>query len=190
MPVTLIQGDASTVLDLNPSADHTLDRIHVADAMRQGIISCGPEASLAEIARIMATRRVHAVAVEDATSGRPSSFVSDRDLISASVIGHSATAKNVAISAAFCITTDRSVAEAARVMSAADVSQLIVFSASGDYPVGVLSTGDVIAAYAVAACDPQREVDAEGLEPLTRHRNSRRRIGVPHGRTAQEQALA
>ena len=130
--------------------------------MRPGIVSCGPETSLAEIARIMATRRVHAVAVRDATSSQPRSLVSDRDLIAASVVGDSASAKNVATRAAFFIASDRSVAEAARVMSTAGVSRLIVFSASGDYPVGVLSTGDVIAAYAVAASDPQRRLTPTG----------------------------
>lgn len=166
MPVTLIQGDASTVPDLNPSADHILDRIDVGDAIRPGIVSCGPETSLAEIARIMATRRVHAVAVRDATSSQPRSLVSDRDLIAASVVGDSASAKNVATRAAFFIASDRSVAEAARVMSTAGVSRLIVFSASGDYPVGVLSTGDVIAAYAVAASDPQRRLTPTGSSHL------------------------
>ena len=52
---------------LTPSLEHA----RVADAMRAGVISCPPDTSMEDVARIMASNHVHAVVVRDGdVSGR------------------------------------------------------------------------------------------------------------------------
>src|ERR1041385_8963711 len=55
----------------------------VAAAMTTGVISCEPETPLAEVAEIMAERRVHAVYVFDGDGNELWGLVSDLDLVAA-----------------------------------------------------------------------------------------------------------
>lgn len=63
-----------------------LSHIHVEDAMHQGIVSCGADATLGEVAAIMARHHVHAVAIADG-NGRPTGVVSDLDVVAAMASG-------------------------------------------------------------------------------------------------------
>ena len=42
----------------------------VADAMHPGILSCDPDATLTEVARMMSTHHVHCIVVRGAAEGR------------------------------------------------------------------------------------------------------------------------
>src|SRR5215218_4919236 len=55
----------------------------VLDAMRLGVISCSPDASLREVARVLATYRVHSVVISETDGDRPWGIVTDIDLASA-----------------------------------------------------------------------------------------------------------
>ena len=70
---------------LMPSLDHAT----VSDAMHPGILSCEPDASGMEVAKLMATHHVHCVAVVGISHERPECFVwgiiSDFDLIEAGI---------------------------------------------------------------------------------------------------------
>ena len=52
---------------LMPSLEHAT----VADAMHPGILSCEPDATLPEVAQIMATHHVHCVAVVGISHEQP-----------------------------------------------------------------------------------------------------------------------
>jgi CBS domain len=56
-----------------------LDHIRVRDAMHHGILSCDADATLGEVAGIVATHCVHAVAITDGNRARSAGVVSDLD---------------------------------------------------------------------------------------------------------------
>ena len=70
---------------LMPSLDHAT----VADAMHPGILGCEPDASLPEVAQIMATHHVHCVAVIGISHEEPEcgvwGVISDLDLVRAGI---------------------------------------------------------------------------------------------------------
>ena len=129
---------------LAPSFEHAT----VADAMRHGVAACSPDAPAVDVARLMATRHIHAVIVagvehEGATSEHLRwAIASDMDLLRASTAGLDAlTAADVARTGAITIAPSASLADAAAAMVEAGVTHLVV-SDSGR-PIGVLSTLDV-----------------------------------------------
>ena len=70
-----------------------LDHIRVHDAMHQGILRCDADATLGEVAGIMATHRVHAVSITDGPSARPAGVVSDLDVVAAIASGEELSAR-------------------------------------------------------------------------------------------------
>ena len=59
------------------------DSATVLDAMRLGVVTVAPETPLREVARVMATYRIHAVVVSEIEGDRPWGIVSDLDLVAA-----------------------------------------------------------------------------------------------------------
>ena len=55
----------------------------VADAMRPGVISCPPDSSMRDVARIMTSNHIHAVVVRGVAEGGAWGVVTDRDLLAA-----------------------------------------------------------------------------------------------------------
>jgi predicted transcriptional regulator len=125
-----------------------LDQIRVADCMHHGIVSCDGAASLVEIAATMCAHRVHAVAVPG--DGRHSGFVSDADLIAAAERAEESTAGEIAGTEWLAISTDRSLREAARMMTEHGVTHLLVRDARHGHLTGVISTTDIMCAMAAA----------------------------------------
>ena len=125
-----------------------LDHIRVSDCMHHGILSCGPDAPLGEVARTMAKNRVHAVAVTNGESSRPVAVVSDRDVVSAAASGRQPLAIAVAATEPLAIGADQPLHRAAQLMMEHEVTHLIVLDTAGGYPIGVLSTLDVATVYA------------------------------------------
>jgi CBS domain-containing protein len=118
--------------------------------MRVGIVSCPPDASLRQVAEIMASYHVHAVVVEGtaAESGaepaRPWGIVSDAELTAAAARGElQRTAGELAGSGAFFIEPSQPMKRAAEVMSEHGVSHLIVSAAPTARPAGIISTLDL-----------------------------------------------
>lgn len=136
------------------SAESTNSRGRVGAWMHAGIVSCPSDASLNEVARVMSDHRVHAVAVADIEHGRPWGtwhIATDRDVVEAIAAGLDATARDVAgTDAATVLASDR-IDDAARRMVERGVSHLVVLHETGGYPVGILSTLDVAAAYCRAS---------------------------------------
>ena len=119
--------------------------------MHAGIVSCPPDATCTELARMMSDHRVHSVAVADIGHGRPWGtwhMVSDMDLLAALAGGRDLAARELAGTDAAAISANEPVERAAQLMVDKSVSHLVVLHAEGGYPVGVLSTLDIAAAYA------------------------------------------
>ena len=129
-------------------------RASVADVMRPGILSCGADAAIVEVADTMVTHRVHAVVVagirSDATHGEELvwGLISDLDLARAaggSLDGR--VAADIARTEAVTTEPDTPLRDAARLMAEHGTSHLIVIR--GGRPIGMVSGLDVAAAIAL-----------------------------------------
>lgn len=129
---------------LMPSLEHAI----VADAMHPGILSCQPDATLTEVAQLMATNHVHCLAVIGISHEEPQcavwSIVSDLDLIQARVRGgKDSTASSMALQPVITIDTTTPLHEAAELMATHKVNHLVVTDPQRERPVGILSTLDL-----------------------------------------------
>jgi CBS domain-containing protein len=125
-------------------ASATGQRARVADAMRHGVVSCFVDASLHEAARTMALHRVHALVVTNA-DGSLAGVLSDIGLLGGLLDpgGPDNTAGEVADREPATISSDDTVADAARLMRERGTSHLLVRDARSGRPSGMLSTLDV-----------------------------------------------
>jgi len=119
------------------------EQAKVHDVMRAGVVSCPPDTSLREVARMMATHHIHCVVVSnsDASGERPWGVVSDLDLARAA--GPEAarrTAGEVASTELVTVAADDSIEHAAQLMAEHEVSHLLVVQPQTGHPLGVLST--------------------------------------------------
>jgi CBS domain-containing protein len=120
------------------------DEASVLDAMRIGIINCHPETSLRDVARIMATYRIHSVVVSEMEGGRALGVISDRDLAIAAATGkRDIMAGQLARAEPVTVAADDSLARAAQLMAEHEVSHLVVIQAHSGHPVGILSALDL-----------------------------------------------
>ena len=123
--------------------------IPVSAAMHRGVLTCGTDASLAHVAELMATHRVHCIVVTDDPGAAESlwGIVSDLDLAAAACVRDLAeqTAGATAATAVLTIAPDETLQRAAQLMTEHGTTHLVVVDA-GHRPVGILSTLDVAAA--------------------------------------------
>jgi CBS domain-containing protein len=133
------------------SSSQALDRVRIGDCMRPTILSCTPETPITDVAALMSERRVHAIVVR-AHGQRPSAIVSDIDVMAAVACqGDGFAARDIAATTALTAPSSDSLRDAAQLMAEHGVSHLIVVDQASGQPVGVLSTTDILAAYAVAS---------------------------------------
>jgi CBS domain-containing protein len=121
----------------------------VADRMNTGLISCPPRTPLRNVARLMATHRVHGIFVfdygsEDDETTELWGLVSDLD-VAAAAYGDidSRTAGDTAVAPLVTVTSDASLERAAFLMAQHGTSHLAVLDPSTRRPVGVISTLDI-----------------------------------------------
>jgi CBS domain-containing protein len=120
------------------------DEATVVDAMRVGVVSCPADASLREVARMMATYRIHSVLITDMEGHKPWGIVSDLDLATnAAADLDKLTARDVANTDVVSVGADDRLSVAARLMTEHRTSHLVVVQPHSGQPVGVLSTLDV-----------------------------------------------
>jgi signal-transduction protein with cAMP-binding, CBS, and nucleotidyltransferase domain len=121
----------------------------VRDVMHPGIVSCSQAATAAEIARIMASRRVHCVAVMGLSQDQRHDpliwgIVSDLNLLEAATDpGSSATAATLAGEPVISIRSTMSVHDAAKAMVQYGAAHVVVVDPERRTPLGILSTLDV-----------------------------------------------
>lgn len=120
----------------------------VADVMTPGIITCAPETPLEAVAELMATHRVHAVAVGGiAASHLVWGVIDSLDLVRAlrDPDTHE-RAETISRQPAVSIEPAAALADAAALMDEHRVAHLVVVD--GERPIGVVSTLDVAGAAA------------------------------------------
>jgi CBS domain-containing protein len=133
-----------------PRRGPMIDHVRVGDCMHAGIFSCQPDTPMAEVARMMAHHRVHAIAVADLDHGRPFGLwgiVTDMDVMTALANGHSRPAGELAATEGIKISAGEPLDHAARQMGEHGVAHLVVVDPASSCPVGIISTLDIAAAY-------------------------------------------
>jgi CBS domain-containing protein len=135
----------STVSTIHPASA----RIPVSNAMHYGVLTCTRETSLANVAQLMASRRVHCIVVADDPSSPEGlwGLVSDLDLVAAASVRDldEQTAGATAATAALTIEPTETLQRATQLMTEHSTAHLVVVDAARR-PIGVLSTLDVAAA--------------------------------------------
>ena len=126
-----------------------LSRVRVADAMHTGILTTDADTPLRVVARLMATQRVHAVAIADPDyAKRPYRFVTTRDIATAAAEDSDPTAGQVAGEDVLMVSSAASVGAAAIRLLEHGASHAVVIDPETAHAVGILSTLDIAAAYA------------------------------------------
>ncbi len=142
--------------ELDTAARGELARRRVSESMHPGVVTCMPRTSLRDVARMMATTRIHAVVVwgdEEDDSVGAWGVISDLDLVTAAGRGENLAhaALGAANTPAVTIRAGETLQRAAELMHERRVTHLIVLAEEHDRPVGVLSTLDVARAIAALA---------------------------------------
>lgn len=129
-----------------PEASSTpIDRVTVGDCMHYGIYGCDPEASLVEVAAIMSDRHTHCVVLPN---GSGQTVISDLDVISAIGRDVNLRARDIAAGEPVKVSSDASLRQAAQLMTEHAVAHVVVLDRADGHLVGVLSSTDIISAYA------------------------------------------
>jgi CBS domain-containing protein len=115
--------------------------------MHPGVLTCTVDDSLQDVAAIMTTHRVHAVVIASREGDRLVGVVSDLDVVAGVAAGADLTAGQAAATETLTVSADEPLQNAAQLMSEHGVSHLVVVEGAGGYPLGVLSTLDIAAAY-------------------------------------------
>jgi CBS domain-containing protein len=121
----------------------------VADAMRVGVITCGRETSLADVAKMMVGYDVHSVVVSEVGGGRGLwGIVTSLDLAGAAEELDSLTAGDVASTELITIASNQPLDVAAELMTKHAVAHLVVVQPDTTQPVGMISARGLAAAVA------------------------------------------
>jgi CBS domain-containing protein len=128
---------------LMPSLEHAT----VADAMHPGILSCEPNASVGQVAALMATHHVHCIAVmgisdEHFAESVVWGIISDLDLLKAGIGTEETTASELA-GQPVKVKSELPLRDAAELMLEHRVSHVVVVAPDAQRPIGILSTLDV-----------------------------------------------
>lgn len=130
---------------INPPS---LSHIRVNEAMHHRIISVPAQTPLREVARLMATSRVHAVAISGEKGGEsPCGMVSALAVVAAAAGEAEGTAGELAATEVLTVSSRDRLDHAAQLMAEHELSHLIVADAASGQPIGILSTLDVMAVY-------------------------------------------
>ena len=121
----------------------------VRDAMRVGVVTCRPETTLEDVARMMVGYDVHSVVVADVEGERGMwGIVTSLDLARAADEVGSKTAGEVATTDLVTVHSDESLEHAARVMAEHGVSHLVALQPETERPAGMISARGIAAALA------------------------------------------
>ncbi len=129
---------------LMPSLEHAT----VADAMHPGIMTCEPDASATEVARMMAGHHIHCMAVMGIERGHGEKLawgiISDLDLLRAGTAkGAELTAAEMALEPIFTVEPSTPLREAAELMVTHASTHALVIDTAKQRPLGMLSTLDI-----------------------------------------------
>jgi CBS domain-containing protein len=120
----------------------------VVDAMRMGVVSCPPDTPMREVARIMATYRIHCVVVAEVAEDAALGVIADIDIASAAAGSRDAPAGTLARTEPITVHAEDSIEHAAQLMAEHEVTHLVVVQPRSRHPVGILSALDIAGALA------------------------------------------
>ena len=133
---------------LQSSADLHLSHATVAEVMHRGVVTCAPEARLADVAATMATHAIHAAVILPPEQRTPL-VLSDLDLIRAALAdGADRTAAEIAREPIATIGPAAPLQSAVALMAQRDVAHVLVAEPGAEWPAGVLSSFDVVSVLA------------------------------------------
>ena len=116
----------------------------VADAMHRGVITCAPESDLATVAATMASNAIHAVVLL-APDRSGALVVTDLDVIRAALAGdYDRTAAEIAREPMATVVASAPLEQAVALMAKRDDSHVLVSEPGAAWPVGVVSSLDVM----------------------------------------------
>lgn len=124
---------------VTPSFRHA----RVSDAMRRGVITCAPDTSMRDVARMMVTDHIHAVVVRGVKGSGGWGVVTDRDLLAAAPGAEGADAAACASEVLVTVAPEEALEAACELMRAHGVSHVMVVDPEQNQPLGVVSTLDV-----------------------------------------------
>jgi predicted transcriptional regulator len=128
--------------------ERPLERVTVNDVMHTGILMTNPETPLKTVARLMADRKVHAVAVADTGSALgPFGIISTLDIAAAVASGEDLTAADASRGDVITVRADEQLESAASLMVEKKTEHLLVINPATGHAEGVLSALDVAGAY-------------------------------------------
>ena len=121
----------------------------VHDAMRVGVITCRPQTSLNDVARMMVGYDVHSVIVSDVKGDEGAwGIVTTVDLARAAEDLDTLTAGDVATRDLVTIASDEPLARAADLMAQNGISHLVAVQPGTDRPAGMVSARSLAGALA------------------------------------------
>ena len=123
----------------------------VHDAMRVGVVTCQPETSLEDAARMMSGYGIHLLVIARAEPGRHTrswGAVDALDVARAEAEGRARTVDEIAVTDLVTIDSNAPLATAARQMAESGISHLIAVQPGTDQPVGVISASGLTAVLA------------------------------------------
>ncbi len=130
-------------------AGPSLQDMTVAEAMNPGIVSCPQDATIADVARIMARHYVHCVAIMNLAHDESGELVvwgviTDRDMIRGAIgSGANADAASLVEQPVITVRPALSLRDAGEVMLTNHVSHLVVSDPDTALPIGILSSLDI-----------------------------------------------
>lgn len=127
------------------------DDARVYDAMRVGVVTCLPDTSLQDAARMMSGYGIHCLIVAAAEAGRHTGswgVVDALDVARGEADGKARSVGDVAAHDVVTIASDAALSEAARLMAERRSSHLVAVMPGTDRPVGVLSASGLAAVLA------------------------------------------
>jgi CBS domain-containing protein len=128
---------------LMPSLEHAT----VADAMHPGVMTCDPDATVTQVARMMASHHIHCLAVIGVSHEHRESLswgiISDLDVLRAGVDPSDQTAATMATHPVVTVDPTTPLLEAARLMLTHNAPHVLVIDGRKQRPVGILSTLDI-----------------------------------------------
>jgi CBS domain-containing protein len=126
-----------------------LDSARVGDCMRAGIFTCDPHAPLRELAATMSSLRIHALALRTAP-GQRLPFITDLEVMAGIALSDQLQAGDLVPATAATVSRIQTLREAAQQMVEHGAAHLIVIDEASGHAVGVLSTTDILQAYAAS----------------------------------------